>query len=64
MNRASPVELRKSMDAATTFTKAGLLFVAVPVMNSDDHAYLAGLAQERLNQILREAEEAEAHEQS
>lgn len=61
MNRANPVELRKAMDAATTYTKAGLLFVAVPVLNPDDHAYLASLAAERLNQILRETEEAEAN---
>lgn len=45
-----------------TYTRAGLLFVAVPVLNPDDHAHLQSQAAERLNQIIRETEEAEANE--
>jgi hypothetical protein len=51
MNRASPVQLRKSLDVAHAFAKAGVNFVCMPVVDEADHANLADQAQERLERI-------------
>lgn len=51
MNRASPVDLRKAMDVANTFVKAGILFVPVPVLNDADHAALVADVNKRLGLI-------------
>lgn len=59
MNRASPVELRKAMAAATAYTKAGILFVAVPVLNEDDHIELIESVDARLDRIISRADELE-----
>lgn len=52
--RADVVRLRKQMEIATTFTEAGIEFVAVPVLNDDDRLRLAQQAYERLDIIERE----------
>jgi hypothetical protein len=57
MNRASPVDLRKAAEAANTYIKAGVLFVAMPVLSEADHADLVAQAHTRLDRIIREAEE-------
>lgn len=57
MKRASPVELRKAMSAATAYTKAGILFVAVPVLNGDDHIELIESVDIRLGRLTSKAEE-------
>jgi len=51
MNRASPVQLRKQLDVAYAFAKAGIRFVCMPVVDEADHANLADQAQERLERI-------------
>jgi hypothetical protein len=51
MNRASPVQLRKSLELAHAFAKDGVNFVCIPVVDEADHANLAGQAQERLERI-------------
>jgi hypothetical protein len=56
MNRASPVDLRKAMDATLTLFKAGVLFVPMPVLNGDDHLQLVMQCQDRLEQMEQEAE--------
>lgn len=56
MNRASPVDLRKAIEAAHTYVKAGLLFVPMPVLNEQDHAGLVAQADSRLETIIQESE--------
>lgn len=56
MNRASPADLRKAIDAATTLMKAGVLFVPMPVLNEADHAELIAKLDQRLDQLASESE--------
>lgn len=60
MNRANPKDLRKAMEAAHLYTKAGILFVPVPVMDSADHAALLEQAADRMERLAQEAERGEA----
>lgn len=57
MKRASPVELRKAMAAATAYTKAGILFVAVPVLDEDDQIELVESVDMRLGELISKAED-------
>jgi len=52
MNKASPVDLRKAMDATDALVKAGILFVPMPVLGPTDHKELIKRASERLQAIL------------
>lgn len=56
MNRASPVDLRKAIEVANAYTKAGILFVPMPVLNEADHHDLVQQASQRIEQILEETE--------
>lgn len=56
MNRASPADLRKQIEAANLYTKAGILFVPMPVLNSDDYQALIQQADQRLGQLCEEPE--------
>lgn len=58
MERASPIELRKAMDASSLLSQAGILFVPVPVVGAEDCAKLMAEAQSRL-EILALAIEQE-----
>lgn len=60
MNRANPKDLRKSIEAAHTYMKAGILFVAVPVLDAHDHLELIKMANERLSVMVDRAEAEEA----
>lgn len=62
MNRASPVDLRKAIEVANAYTKAGILFVPMPVLNEADLHVLARQASERLEQIIEETEKGKGHE--
>jgi hypothetical protein len=53
MNRASPVDMRKALEIANIFSKAGILFVPMPVLNDADYAALKDRAAARLEQIER-----------
>jgi hypothetical protein len=59
MNRASPVELRKAMEIARVLTTAGILFVAIPVMDEQDHAELVFKLSRRLEKMESDAVAAE-----
>ena len=50
-DRASPVDLRKAMEAASTFVSAGLDFVPVPAYNAADKDMLIALLKKRLNEL-------------
>jgi Protein of unknown function (DUF1382) len=60
MNRASPAELRKAMEVATTLLKAGIMFVCVPVMSETDYSDLVHLAKQRMGEMVAAAEAEEA----
>ena len=55
MNRASPVDLRKALEAAKTLADGGILFVAVPVLS--DYQALVELSLERLRAMEEIAKE-------
>ncbi|WP_339886532.1 DUF1382 family protein [Vreelandella maris] len=57
MNRASPIETRRSLQAADAYAKAGIPFIPVPVLNAKQKAETGVLATQRLEQIEREAEQ-------
>jgi hypothetical protein len=56
MNRASPVDLRKAMEMASALTKAGIRFVCMPANSDAEHTSLLIQADQRLEQMAREAE--------
>lgn len=60
MNRASPVELRKAIEAAQAFVKAGILFVPIPVMDEQDHADLQFKLHARMDKMMSDAEEVKS----
>lgn len=53
MKRANPADLRKAAEVARHFEKAGILYVPVPVLNTQDATDLQRQVIERLDlQIL------------
>jgi hypothetical protein len=59
MKRASPVQLRQSLEVAHTLVKHGIRFVCIPVVDEADAANLAHQATERLERMALIAEAAE-----
>jgi hypothetical protein len=57
MNRASPVELRKALETANTFAKAGIRFICVPVFDDKDHDELLAQVHQRMEKMIEEAEQ-------
>lgn len=51
MNRASPVDLRKALEAAKAYADAGILFVPVPVSGGQQLAETVALATHRLEEM-------------
>lgn len=60
MNRASPSDLRKAMESANVFLKAGVMFVAMPVLNEADLQQLREESLRRLDALADAAEEVES----
>lgn len=60
MNRATPVSLRSSLEAAHTFANAGIDFVCVPVLSESDRIDLVNQAAARFEQLIQNAEKIEA----
>lgn len=56
MNRASPVDLRKSIEAANALLKAGVRFVPMPVLDDADGAELIRQLGERLDKMAEQAD--------
>nr|WP_278374555.1 DUF1382 family protein [Brucella anthropi] len=48
-------QIREAMSIAQDFTKAGILFVAIPVFNDADHTKLKLLQASRVMQMDQEA---------
>jgi hypothetical protein len=59
MNRANPKDLRVAIEVAQTYLKAGILFVAVPVLHAADHKALIMQSAERLEKIATAVEAQE-----
>lgn len=59
MKRASPVQLRQSLEVANTMVKHGIRFVCMPVVDEADGANLASQAAERLERMAYIAEAQE-----
>ena len=51
MERATPVELRRSMEAADAMKDSGLRFVPMPVIDEEDHRNLVLQMYEKLAKI-------------
>ncbi|HEY0287053.1 MAG TPA: DUF1382 family protein [Pseudomonas sp.] len=58
MNRANPSDLRDASMMAQSFIKAGILFVPMPVLSAEDAQHLGAMANKRLDQLEREADES------
>ena len=59
MNRASPVDLRKSIEIANHLAHIGISFVPIPVASEEDFQKLAAELSRRLEQMAVEAEKNE-----
>lgn len=59
MKRASPAELRQSIEAANALVKHGIRFVCIPVVDEADGANLASQAAERFERMALISESAE-----
>ena len=59
MKRASPIQLRQSIDVANVMVKHGVRFVCMPVVDEADFLNLASQAAERLERIALIAEAQE-----
>ena len=56
MKRASPVELRHAIESATVLVRAGVLFVAMPVLSREDAETLITQSLDRLDKLASQAE--------
>lgn len=59
MKKATPAQLRKSIEVANTLVKYGISFVCMPVVDEADAANLSSQAAERLERLAVIAEAAE-----
>ena len=57
MNRATPVEMRQSLETADAFKQCGVRFVPMPVFDDEDHKKLIAEMYERLEKIEEAADE-------
>jgi len=60
MNKASPVELRRCLEAAHALASIGIKFVPMPVVSDEDNQGLSAEFTRRMDVFLAEAEKAEA----
>jgi len=51
MNKATPIEMRKALQVVDALKKAGVLFVPVPILDSNDKDLLLGILEKRLDII-------------
>lgn len=59
MNRASPVDLRKSLEIANHLARIGIRFVPIPVATEEDFQALSAELSRRLEKMAVEAEKNE-----
>ncbi|MBW7699414.1 DUF1382 family protein [Enterobacter kobei] len=56
MNRASPLDLRKSIEIANNLAHIGIRFVPIPVATEDEFQLLAAELSRKLEEMATEAE--------
>jgi cytochrome c556 len=56
VNRANPVDLRKSLEVANTLAKHGIGFVCLPTLSDEDRDQLIGQGAERMEKLAQMAE--------
>ena len=61
MNRCSPVETRKNLEAAKNFASIGLDFVCIPVTRSNSKEQLTKIMCDAMELLSLEAEKEERH---
>ncbi|BAS41552.1 hypothetical protein KOJKO3_c3538 [Klebsiella oxytoca] len=59
MNRASPVDLRKCLEAAHGLAHIGIRFVPIPAATEEEFQALSAELSRRLEQMAVEAEKSE-----
>ncbi|EGV0696172.1 DUF1382 family protein [Enterobacter roggenkampii] len=59
MNRASPVDLRKSLEIANHLANIGIRFVPIPVASEEEFQTLAAELSRKLERMAVEAEKFE-----
>ena len=59
MNRASPVDLRKCLEAANMLAQSGIRFVPIPAVTDAEYATLSSLFMSKLERMAVEAEKHE-----
>lgn len=59
MNRASPVDLRKCLEAANGLAQIGIRFVPIPVSTDEEFNALSAELSRRLEEMAVEAEKNE-----
>lgn len=52
IEKASPVEMRKALEAVEYLKQAGLLFVPVPVLGEENHEQIKALALKQMDRIV------------
>jgi len=57
MNRASPAEIRRALEAASAYSKAGILFVPIPVLDAADHTALIEQAAAKIEKMVEMCEQ-------
>ncbi|MHA7114660.1 DUF1382 family protein [Pseudomonas promysalinigenes] len=57
MMRATPVSMRRALEAARTYAEHGILFVPMPVFNEADQADLVRQVDERLERMAKELDQ-------
>ncbi len=57
MNRASPVEIRKALEVANAYAKAGICFVPMPILNDKHNNELVHQADKVLEDMIKMAED-------
>ena len=56
MDRPSPVEMRKALEAVEALKRAGILFVPIPVLSQEDHSELIRCMTDRMERIIIDSE--------
>lgn len=56
MERASPADMRRSLEMVEALRVAGILFIPMPVENTEEAAAVAVQAHQRMAQLLAKAE--------
>ena len=62
MQRASPVDLRKCLQAANMLARAGVRFVPVPAPTDAEFAELSALMNDKLEAMAIDIEKGDSHD--